>query len=397
MATTLRQAVLLAMKDTRVFFKDRFAVAFSFLFPFLFIIGFSLALSGQGPSDEASELTIATQERDEISRFIIDSLSPNVDPNFTEMGYEEALAATENGTIPGFIAFPSDFSQMLMNGEPTSLQVVLGDGSSGQEAVLIGFASSLTRSYVEAQVVTGTVFGLIDSGAVDIQISEVGYTVLGRDELGGIGLEVQTVGDVEPYNASNFTLPGYLVMFVFFAAAMSAEAIARERRNHTLERLMSNGVRRESIVLGKFLSAAVIGLMQVAILWIVGVQAFGIDLGVSPSAVVLISILMVLASASFGVLLASFISEVRAVSTAAVLASLVLAPLGGCWWPLFITPEWMQSLAKITPHGWANTGFNKLMLFGAEFGDVTQEMVALVAFGLAFLAVAMWRFRLSAE
>ena len=397
MATTLRQAVLLAMKDTRVFFKDRFAVAFSFLFPFLFIIGFSLALSGQGPSDEASELAIATQEKDEISRFIIDSLSPNVDPSITEMSYEKALAATENGTIPGFIAFPSDFSQMLMKGEPTSLQVVLGDGSSGQEAVLIGLASSLTRSYVEAQVVTGTVFGLIDSGAVDIRIDEVGRTVFGWDELGGIGLEVQTVGDVEPYNASNFTLPGYLVMFVFFAAAMSAEAIARERRNHTLERLMSNGVRRESIILGKFLSAAVIGLMQVAILWIVGVQAFGIDLGVSPSAVVLISILMVLASASFGVLLASFISEVRAVSTAAVLASLVLAPLGGCWWPLFITPEWMQSLAKITPHGWANTGFNKLMLFGAEFGDVTQEMVALVAFGLAFLAVAMWRFRLSVE
>ena len=74
---------------------------------------------------------------------------------------------------------------------------------------------------------------------------------------------------------------------------------------------------------------------------------------------------------------------------------MILAPLGGCWWPLFITPEWMQSLAKLTPHGWANTGFNKLMLFGAQFGDVTQEMWALAAFGAAFLAVAVWRFRVS--
>ena len=55
-------------------------------------------------------------------------------------------------------------------------------------------------------------------------------------------------------------------------------------------------------------------------------------------------------------------------------------PSAGCWWPLFITPQWMQSLAKLTPHGWANGGFNKLMLFGAEFGDVTQEMVALAGF-----------------
>ena len=57
----------------------------------------------------------------------------------------------------------------------------------------------------------------------------------------------------------------------------------------------------------------------------------------------------------------------------------------------------MQSLAKITPHGWANTGFNKLMLFGAEFGDVTQEMAALLLFGVAFLAFALWRFRLTAS
>ena len=79
------------------------------------------------------------------------------------------------------------------------------------------------------------------------------------------------------------------------------------------------------------------------------------------------------------------------------MASLVLAPIGGCWWPLFITPEWMQALAKFTPHGWANAGFNKLMLFGAEFGDVTQEMIALAGFAAVFLAVALWKFRVSSS
>ena len=51
-------------------------------------------------------------------------------------------------------------------------------------------------------------------------------------------------------------------------------------------------------------------------------------------------------------------------------------------WPLFVTPEWMQTLALITPHGWANSAFNKLMLFGAGGGDVVLEMAALAAFGL---------------
>ena len=210
-----------------------------------------------------------------------------------------------------------------------------------------------------------------------------------------ISFETERVGDVEPRSATDFVLPGYLTMFVFFAAALSAEAIARERRDRTLERLLTNGARREAIILGKFGGSAFRGVLQLAVMWGVGVLAFRIDLGASPGAVILVSVLMALASAAFGVMLASFVSDVRAASMVGVLVSLTLAPLGGCWWPLFITPEWMQSLAKLTPHGWANTGFNKLMLFGAQFGDVTQEMWALAAVGAAFLAVAVWRFRVS--
>ena len=123
--------------------------------------------------------------------------------------------------------------------------------------------------------------------------------------------------------------------------------------------------------------------------------AFGIDLGVSPAAVILVSALMVLTSAAFGVMLASLVRTQASASSAAVLSSLTLAPVGGCWWPLFITPEWMQALAKLTPHGWANEAFNKLMLFGAEGGDVVLEIAALAAFGVAFLAIALVRFRIS--
>ncbi len=67
--------------------------------------------------------------------------------------------------------------------------------------------------------------------------------------------------------------------------------------------------------------------------------------------------MMVFTSAAFGVMLAALVRTTAGASSAAVLASLVLAPVGGCWWPLFVTPEWMQTLARLTPHGWANTAF----------------------------------------
>ena len=395
MATLLNQTLLMAAKDTRIFLRDRFALAFSFLFPLVFVAGFSLALGDVGGRDDELLLYVSTQEdqgRASLSWVLIDAFTGDEGSSVKYVEYGQAVQWVDDGEIDGFVLFPQDFTARLFGDPPAEVEVVIGDASAGRQAALRSLAGSIASGIdrvVEVMSVVGEVGGPAALAAVD------------PSELAGgaglVELVPEQVGDIEPRSASSFTLPGYLTMFVFFAAAMSAEAIVRERRNHTLERLMSNGARRESVVLGKFLSALYRGVLQVLVLWVAGLFVFNIDLGVSPAAVVLISLLMVLASSAFGVMLASVVRTENAASGLGVLVSLALAPLGGCWWPLFITPQWMQSLAKLTPHGWANTAFNKLMLFGAEFGDVVTEMGMLALFTAAFLAVTLWRFRLSID
>ena len=391
MNTIARQAMLLAWKDTRIFFRDRAALAFAFLLPFVFVIGFSLALRDVGPENAPLQFTIATQESVGISVQAVETIVAATDGLATTRDYDEALAAVDAGEIDGFVAFPPDFTQRFLSGETATLVVMVGDVPPAEEAALRGFAQEIAVRFSEAQATLSAVVALGSPQDAAAAMEE-----LFSDDGGpAIGLQVEQVGEIAPFNASNFTLPGYLTMFVFFTAAMGAEALARERQTHTLERLMANGARRESLILGKFLAGGIIGVTQVAVMWVVGALAFGIDLGASPVAVILLSLLMVVASAAFGVMLASFVGNVRTASAAGVLTSLVLAPIGGSWWPLFITPPFMQSLARLTPHGWANGGLNKLMLFGAEFTDVAPEMAALAAFAAVFLAVALWRFRLA--
>ena len=399
MAVVLRQAFLIAGKDTRMFFKDRFAMAFAFLFPFIFIVGWSAALSGQGPSDEPLDITLVTQEDVGFSLSVIEDLSQSPYANVGAMTYDDAMAALNEGEIDGFVVFPADFTQKLASGESTSLGVVVSDDSPEAEAALSGFAQEVAGRFTETLIAFRAAAELAEqSSGVSLE-APAGPAVgeSGGDSAPSVGLVVERGGDVVPFQPSNFTLPAYLTMFVFFSAALSAEAIARERQNQTLERLMSNGTRRESIVLGKFIGTAYRSAAQLAVMWLAGVLIFDIYLGIAPVAVIAISVLMALASAAFGVLLASFVRSVQAAGSAGVLTSLVLAPIGGCWWPLFIAPQWMQELAKLTPHGWANVGFNKLMLFGAEASEVTQELAALAAFGVAFLAIALWRFRTAAS
>lgn len=397
MTTIVRQSLLLAAKDMRIFFRDRAALTFAFLLPFVFVIGFSLALRGAGPDDAALRFVMVTQDTGAVGGYTVEAVTAAADGRVTAMAYDEALAATGRGEIGGFVFFPPDFTQRLLSGERASLEVLTGEGlPPADEAALRGFALEIASRFSETLALVNTIAALDGDGGAAALASAVALGEL-LSGAGGpaIGVRVEQVGGIEPFNAANFALPGYLTMFVFFTAAMGAEALARERQTHTLERLMANGARRESLIVGKFLAGGFIGVTQVAVMWTVGALAFNIDMGASPAAVVALSLLMVVASAAFGVLLASFVGSVRTASAAGVLTSLVLAPIGGSWWPLFITPPFMQSLARLTPHGWANGGLNKLMLFGAEFADVLPEMAALSAFAAVFLAAALWRFRLA--
>jgi ABC-type multidrug transport system permease subunit len=412
---SLKHIWFYALKDLRLFATDRLALFFAILFPFLFIIMFNFILSGVGSEDERLELHLVTQEAEGgISQEIIEAmetkdesqLQPGEPKIIWDKDYDEALQAVEDKRIDGFLAFPADFTKGVFMGYGAQFEVVADAEAINTRAALNGVAQAVASRISSQQVASNAIIGLMVEQGLDSpeSMTDIGQAIqqLYSDEGGMaageslVEFRTQNVGEVEAENPGNFVIPGYLVMFVFFTAALSAANIVRERQNHTLERLLAGSVKRESILGGIFVGTAAKGLIQILIFWVVGILAFNIDLGLSPAAVILLSIMMIIMSSAFGIMLATLVKTERSAASIGVLTSLVLAPLGGCWWPLFITPKWMQFIAKITPHGWATTGFNKLMVFGADFSSAVPEMLALIGFTVAFGIIAIWCFRTSA-
>jgi len=70
-----------------------------------------------------------------------------------------------------------------------------------------------------------------------------------------------------------------------------------------------------------------------------------------------------------------------------------VAALGGAWWPIEITPEWMQQVAQITPTYWAMQGFNDIITRGLGVQAIMHEITILLVFGAIYLSVGVWRFR----
>ncbi|MCK4388129.1 MAG: ABC transporter permease [Dehalococcoidia bacterium] len=415
--TPLRHIWFIALKDLKIFAKDRLALFFAILFPFLFVVLFSVVLGGIESEDERLELHLVTQEdRGGLSHHILKAIETEdeseLDPGEPEIvwdaDYEKVNQLVAEQKLAGFVAFPEDFAEGISMGYGANLGVVVDPEDTYTRAALNSLAEAIASRVGQQHVASSAISGLLlerwlESPGDMTRIGQEMPELLSVSAQGGvptrsslIEYEVEKVGEVEAEEPSNYVIPGYLVMFVFFTAALSAENIVRERQNHTLERMLAGSVRRESILGGIFTGTAAKGLIQLLIFWTVGILVFNIDLGLSPAAVILLSLLMVIMSSAFAIMLATLVKTQRSAGSIASLTSLALAPLGGCWWPLFILPKWMQFIAKMTPHGWANTGFNKLMVFGADFSAAVPEMLALVAFAAVFGIIAILRFRTSA-
>jgi ABC-2 type transport system permease protein len=411
----LKQIWYIAMKDLKIFSRDRASLFFFLIFPFLFIILFSFLLQGTGGEDNRIGLHLATREAGGLSHQIIgamvtanESLLKPGDPVIIwDRDYDAARQAVVDKELEGVLIFPADFTQAVMSGAKTDLEIFTDASATYTRAALESIAGAISSQISTNKVVIdATVRLLVSSGAIPADSESIASEVqklMGETMAGGImggdsylAYKIENIGDVEAGNPSDYVIPGYLVMFVFFAAAISAHAIVWERQNNTLERLLASSVKKGSILTGIYSGTVIKGLVQIIVFWVVGILVFHVDLGLSPLAVIILSVLMVLMSAAFALMLATLVRTIRSAQSLAILTSLLLAPLGGCWWPFFLYPEWLQNIAKITPHAWATDGFNKLMLYGANFGDAVPSMVALLVFTAIFGGIAVWRFRTSA-
>ncbi len=288
----LQHIWFIAVKDTKLFFTDRLALFFFVLFPFMFIVLFNFLLGDIGGGDKRLELHLATLEAEGgLSYHIIESLEtkdesqlkPGEPKIVWDKDYSETRKAVEAKKLSGFLAFPADFTSSMFAGQAAELEIVTDAQAIDTRAALSGLARAIASQVSSERVAMDAAVALLAEQGIVPSGNFTGMSEHVRELLAGKGgtdsqrpfieFTTEIVGNVEAENPSNYVIPGYLVMFVFFAAALGAETIVRERQNHTLERLLATSVSRSSILGGVFVGTAFKGLIQIAIFWTVGVLA----------------------------------------------------------------------------------------------------------------------------
>ena len=215
-----------------------------------------------------------------------------------------------------------------------------------------------------------------DTGLDRVRILRAAYDVSAGP--GNLTLDVKTAGKrVRAPTGFEQAVPGTMVMFTLLVMFTSgAVTLTIERRGGQLRRLASSPMARGSVVLGRWGSRMALGAVQIGFAMLAGTVLFHIHWGPNLPMVALILLAYGALAACLGMLLGNFGRTEAQVIGLGVLLSNVMAGLGGCWWPIEITPPWAQKAALFLPNGWTMDAIHKLVNFGGSPVEVLPHLFA---------------------
>jgi ABC-2 type transport system permease protein len=188
------------------------------------------------------------------------------------------------------------------------------------------------------------------------------------------------------------SIPGMASMYVMFAIFPAAVAFILERKQWTLQRLVTMPITRAQIIGGKMLARFILGMIQYAIVFLFGLL-LGVRYGSDPVALILLMMTYTLCITALTLALTTLLKNEAQANAVSLLLTLTLAPLGGAWWPLEIVPSWMRTLGHISPLAWVMDGYQSLLFHGGSLATVIVPLAVLLGMTAVFFAFGVARFK----
>jgi ABC-2 type transport system permease protein len=352
-------ALLIALNGIRLTLQTRESVFWIFVGPLIFATFFGIVFKEQPPRPVTLEVV-----NQDTSGTIADELTATLE-------HDGIVITRANAVTPGRLAVvvPAGTSASIAAGKGVELPLYAGAEETRAEGnVRFKIVKALMASVLGIKATDAP-------GPLAIVKTDAGITA--RPVTAGFQRSV----------------PSYMVMFVFLNLLVSGAGIADERRLGLLRRLAIAPVSRGEILLGKLLGRFAIGWMQIAWMLLAGRVLFHVQWAEHPWVFFGFLSLFALACASLGILFGTLFDDPDKCRALAVWTAILLAPLGGLWWPIEVVGPALRRVAHIVPTGWAMEPVNAMLAFGAGAREVAPFAAAFAALFVVTFALASRRFK----
>ncbi|MDG5788050.1 ABC transporter permease [Evansella sp. AB-P1] len=304
-----------------------------------------------------------------------------------ELGEEEAEKELMDGNIVAVLTIPENFTydslhKMLLNqGDGSNLQITVND------------YGSLYASMFQ-DIIDGFAHNLNFETAISLTLGEntARESTIDRN-LGG----TETISAGEPINSFQYYTIGMAVMFVLFVGATISSKAYVEKRNHTFNRILLSGKPSYMYLGGKTISAAMITLIQLVILFSLSTLIFGAFRGKTIEfwlGMGFISIVVALCVGGVATLLTSIAIRLNSDSVSHIFSGglvSLFAFVGGSFFPTSDMPAMVATIGNWTPNGAALTAYLQWMQ-GLEMSTLISPLSRIVGTFILLLIVSVFIF-----
>jgi ABC-2 type transport system permease protein len=376
----MHAALSIAVKDLRQKVRDRSAIIIAVVAPLSLAFLFSTALPSSQSTFDAT-FVVVDLDRGPVAQSLVQGplagLAPvgiQVERRTTEA---EARAMVDDGSASVAIVIPRGFSDAIQAARAAKLQVI-GSATATlatqvARSVLAGFASSVEG----VQVAVATVIASSGSAPDPATIGQVTQAALAAPAP--ITTAQASTGD-RLASTPTYYAAAMAVLFLFFAAQFGVVSIHAERRAGTLARMLAAPISSRSVLFGKVLVSLVLGVVSMGIVAVGTTLLVGADWG-DPIAVAALILATVIAASGIALLIVGFTKNEEQASGLTAIVAMVLAVLGGSFFPLSQAPEGLAAVSLFTPHAWFLRGVNDLAS-NEGLAVILPSLVVLTTIGL---------------
>ncbi len=429
----IQQILATTWKDLKILLKDFGGLATLFLMPTMFIFVMTLALGGlfNRGGDNPIEILVVNDDTGTVGAQIVEGLRTTEgfavetewDGAALTRAKAEALITDQKRSIA--VIIPADFSETIQHNvfdtstdetpQKAQIDLVVDPALSSQ---IVGPVKGTLKGLGQQALMTG-----VAPRGIDLFLDQIDQTAGAslptefRESMrekavrstagGGDTSSVLEVVQMQPAgmeieklpNSVQQYVPGWTLFGVFFIAQTLATSMLEEKKVGTFRRLLVAPMSRAALLLGKLTPFLIVNLVQIVLMFSVGVfimplvGAPKLELGSHPGALVLISLVASLAATGLGLLIAVFAKTAEQISGLGTLLVVTMAALGGVMVPRYIMPDFMRTIGLISPHAWALTAYQDVLVRGYDVTRILPEVAALMGFAAVFFGVALWRFK----
>ncbi|MFC5069122.1 ABC transporter permease [Flaviflagellibacter deserti] len=278
-----------------------------------------------------------------------------------------------SGAIQFAVQIPVDFGKKIMRGEKPAL-LVIADATD---------PSASGNAIAALQQLPQTVFARDLEGAAAMREGQAPP------------FELRLHRRYNPAGETRFNIvPGLMgTILTLTMLLFTGLSVTREVERGTMETLLSLPIRPVEIMLGKISPYVVVGAVQMTIILTTSFLLFGVPIVGSLTLLLALTTLFIIANLAVGYTFSTIATSQLQAMQMSFFFFLPSMLLSGFMFPFRGMPVWAQYIGEILPLTHFLRVVRGIMLKGAGLWDLSHDVLALVAFVLVAMGVAVARFR----